>query len=619
MLKGHEKALIFSILLGLVTAGLDFYLYRLTGLRVFQAVLPFALMASAICGLILVRLRLARLSMDEQYHFAQERSTRPDQNLFDAEDEAPAMTLGRSHHQFELVAVPVISGVLALMQIIWAFGLYRSMDTAPGNVEQALVAMAFLLGQGFVCFLVSRFLSGLSEVKKFRLYRGAGISLGLLSVLSFLAAIGTLVGQWQVLADGWTGRALALVLAYLGIETIFLLVTAIYSPRRKTMLGIAYESRAGALVADPTRLARNFAETVDYQFGMQFGGNWYVRFARNILVPLTGCVALILFLLSSVVVLGPEEQGIKEHFGHPVEGETLDSGLHLKAPWPFATIKRIPAKRIVHTYLGYEPDADLHQNKVIVWTVPHYRSESMLLVFDAHDKAESGSAAEAQVSLLTVNIPVQYQVKDLHAYAYRYADPEKMMNIAASRVLMHEMSQRTRKDLLIADRNALSERLKERIQAEADKLGLGVEILFVGIHSIHPPTAVAATYQGVLSAIEGREQKILEAHRYVAQTMPAARAEAMTKREAARAFAARRKELAPANAILFEKQLAAYRAGGEVYTMRTYLRSLSRALKGQTKFVVDDEKVDEVITIESETKFSLPELLMDQLETKAPR
>jgi len=372
------------------------------------------------------------------------------------------------------------------------------------------------------------------------------------------------------------------------------------------------------LITDPSRLARSFAETVDYQFGMQFGGNWYGRFARNILVPLVGCVALVLFLLSSVVVLGPEEQGIKERFGQPVAGETLDSGLHLKAPWPFATIKRVPAKRILNTYLGYVPDADGVREKVLVWTIPHYRSESMLLVCDTHEGAEIGSAAASQVSLLTVNIPVQYRVKDVHAYAYRYADPEKMMHILATRVLMHELSQRTRKDLLIADRNMLSDRLKNRIQEEADTLQLGVEILFAGIHSIHPPTAVAATYEGVLSAIEGKEQKILEAHRYVAQTLPAAGAEAAVKRAEARAYAARRKELAPANAILFEKQLAAYRAGGEVYTMRTSMRSMSRALEGRTKYVVDSEKVDEVITIKDEAKFSIPELLMDQLETDTP-
>lgn len=618
MLKGHEKALIFSVLLGLFAAGLDFYLYRLTGLRVFQAVLPFALVAAALSGLVFVRLRLARLSVDEQYVFEQEQSERPDQNLFASDDAAPLMTLGRSHHQFEWVAVPVISALLGLVQIAWAAWLFRWMATAPGNAGQSLVAMSFLVGQGFVFFLVSRFLGGLSEVKKFRLYRGAGISLGLVSILSFLAALGTLVGQWQVLADGWTGKVLAVVLAYLGIETLFLLVLAMYSPRRKTMLGIAYESRAGALLTDPSRLARSVAETVDYQFGMQFGGNWYGRFARNILVPLVGCVTLVLFLLSSVVVLGPEEQGIKERFGRPVAGETLDSGLHLKAPWPFATIKRVPAKRILNTYLGYVPAAGFAREKVLVWTIPHYQSESMLLVCDTHEGAETGSASAAQFSLLTVNIPVQYRVKDLHAYAYRYADPEKMMHILATRVLMHELSRQTLKDLLIADRNTLSDRLKSRIQEEADTLQLGVEILFAGIHSIHPPTAVAETYEGVLSAIEGKEQKILEAHRYVAKTLPAARAEAAVKRAGARAYAARRKELAPANALLFEKQLAAYRAGGEVYTMRTSMRSMRRALKGRTKYVVDSEKVDEVITIKDDAKFSIPELLMDQLETDTP-
>jgi modulator of FtsH protease HflK len=53
--------------------------------------------------------------------------------------------------------------------------------------------------------------------------------------------------------------------------------------------------------------------------------------------------------------------------------------------------------------------------------------------------------------------------------------------------------------------------LTKNIQAAADKAGLGVEVVFVGLQGIHPPTQVAADYEKVVGAVQRKQAIILQA------------------------------------------------------------------------------------------------------------
>jgi regulator of protease activity HflC (stomatin/prohibitin superfamily) len=53
--------------------------------------------------------------------------------------------------------------------------------------------------------------------------------------------------------------------------------------------------------------------------------------------------------------------------------------------------------------------------------------------------------------------------------------------------------------------------LTKNIQAAADKAGLGVQIVFLGIQGIHPPSQVAADYEKVVGAVQIKQALILYA------------------------------------------------------------------------------------------------------------
>ena len=68
--------------------------------------------------------------------------------------------------------------------------------------------------------------------------------------------------------------------------------------------------------------------------------------------------------------------------------------------------------------------------------------------------------------------------------------------------------------LLGAGRTRAKNVLTERIQTAADDTGLGVEIVFVGLQGIHPPTEVAPDYQQVVGAVQKKQAQILWAMAY---------------------------------------------------------------------------------------------------------
>ena len=56
----------------------------------------------------------------------------------------------------------------------------------------------------------------------------------------------------------------------------------------------------------------------------------------NLTVALAILGGLVLAALSTLVIVGPDEQGVVTRFG-AIRGTALEPGLHLKLPWPIET------------------------------------------------------------------------------------------------------------------------------------------------------------------------------------------------------------------------------------------------------------------------------------------
>jgi len=586
-----ENVAAFAAGLGLLSAAITVALIRLTGLLAFAA-LPPLLFALFVVGLVVfIRLRVARLAEDEKRDAALLAKEKPEARLFGSQDGEDPFSIGRSRDQMEKYLVPLTAPLLGLALLYWAWVLYRDLPWTLSEPTRLALSGSLFGGFAFVFFLASRFLLGLSRHPESRLLRGPGVLAGLVCWASLLGLAGTLaehLGFTQ--ADEWAARILTAAAALLGAENLLNSLLSLYSHQREKQV-VTYESRLGALLVDPGILTRSVTEAMDYQFGFSFSQTWFFKILQKAILPLLTLQAVLLYAMSCFVFLGPHETGILERFGRPVAGNaTLSSGLHMKWPWPLETVRRIPANRIHLIEIGFEPHKGYRHPEVMTWSVPHYAHEDVFLVASRSALAETTGnrdAAGVPVSMITVNIPVEYLITNVFAYAYHFADPDAVIRQMIYQAVTRELARRELGDLFSGERAAISRAMREELQRALDTHQLGVEVVFLGLQGVHPPVQVAEAFQSVVGAMEEKEAAILEARAYTNRVLPIARAFAAADQSGAEAYRYRRQVLAAAESEQFTRRREAHQASPSVFRAYQYLDMLIAAAAPSRLYVMD--------------------------------
>ena len=347
------------------------------------------------------------------------------------------------------------------------------------------------------------------------------------------------------------------------------------------------------------------AQALDYQFGFKVSETWFYKFLERAFVWLVLVQLAILLFSTCFVFLEPGEQALLERFGRPVAGrEVLNPGPHLKWPWPIDRVYRYQTDRIQSFTVGIVEGDEFRKQRTLLWSKPHAKEEFNLLVAsrDMNSNGNTNSEQAVPVNLLTVSLPVQYQIKDLKAYAYGHTDAAALLKDLTTSEVVRYLVSVDFDEIMGPGRGPATEILRQRIQARADALQLGVNILFVGLHGIHPPVKVAPEFEKVFGALQDREATNYYAEAYAAERLPLAQAEASRKVDEAEAYRARLTSAATGTAARFTNQVLAYNASPDVYRLRTYLDTVSRALAPVRKYVVVPTNTHEVVILNLEDK-----------------
>jgi membrane protease subunit HflK len=201
----------------------------------------------------------------------------------------------------------------------------------------------------------------------------------------------------------------------------------------------------------------------------------------------------------------------------------------------------------------------------VLWTEKHFEEEQNLLI---------GQGEE----LLTVNVPIHFRVRDAVAFARHTSNPQPALTALGYRQLLRITGEHTSFGLMTSDRAAVADQLRTGLQQASDQLGLGLEILFVGLKDVHPPVSVAGAYQDVVSAEEERLTHIDQARSYSVQSLGAAQVSAQLTRLHATTAAAERNARAAGETSRFLAPLATFRDHREVFSTRLHLEALEEAL-----------------------------------------
>lgn len=355
--------------------------------------------------------------------------------------------------------------------------------------------------------------------------------------------------------------ALNIAAAALMFETLLHSLARLYQPARLR----AQDNIFGRSVFLPALFGesgplRSLASTTEKTFGVKLGDTWLVQLARTLVAPfvLLGIVGL--WLSTAATRVPVDSRGVLVQRG-AFGSESLPPGLHFHAPWPWGRVIVVPTERVQEIALGFERDLA----GPVLWAEKHFEGEQNLLV---------GQGEE----LLTINVPIHYRVRDAVSYVRRASDARAALESLGYRELLALTTSHTSFGLMTSDRVEITSKLHANLQAAVDRLGLGIEIVFVGLKDVHPPVAVAPAYQDVISAEEQRLALADFARTYAVQATVAAQVSATQIRLQSESTAKDRRARAAGESARFLAPLAAYHAQPEVFVTRRRLETLDAAL-----------------------------------------
>jgi membrane protease subunit HflK len=586
----------------LVVGVIGFLAARFAGSLAGQVAMGFAGIGVLVAAVSWFQMRLEEAERNERLELDELARTKSSATLFEA-GKGESFPAQRAREQFEKYLVPAFTLILLALQAGGAYWLWRWLKTPAASISDNWLIAASYFGTGFlILFIVGRFSATITRIEDHRLLRpGASFTL-LTAFLCFLTAGGIAAVHFDFQrADLFLARGLVIVLAIVALETLLALILELYRPRMKGRVGRPlYDSRFVGLLGQPESLITTAAQALDYQFGFKVSETWFYNFfARNIgrLV----LIQIVVFLVSSCfVIIESGEQALLERFGKPVKGrEVLGPGPHFTLPWPVERVYRFRTDQLQTVTVGFaEDDKDEHASPVILWSVGHGKEDNFLVANrETTDSAgsEPGERKAPPVSLLTVNIPIQFQVTDLVAWAYNHTDSASLLQRAATREVVRHLVSADLNEIMSRGRDATSETLRARIQAAADGHKLGAKILFVGLQGIHPPVKVAPEYTKVVAEYQRKQARILSAQAEAISTNASAGARSFTAVATAESDRYRLEMTAVARAAAFTNQIPAFNAAPSVYMQRAYFQTFARATEGARKYVLLATNTHDVI------------------------
>ena len=561
------------------------------------------------------QMRLEENERIEKMEFDELTRTKGASTLFETKD-TEGFPAQRSREQFERFFVPAFTGLLLVLEAVGAVLLWRWFSRSPvgidlkaPTVELALFALFALL-----LFLFGKFSATIARLENHRLLRPGASWVLLGAYLCFVVALGAVgVEAGYPRADFYVSEILAALLGLIAIETLINLILEIYRPRVKGKVSRPlYESRLVGLLGQPEGLIKTAGQALDYQFGFKVSETWFYRFFEKALAWIILLQVAALFLSTTLVFIDPGEQALLEHFGQPAR-KILGPGGHLKWPWPIDKIYRYRTEQIQSFVVGAQPDPSLTNQTTILWTVAHAKEENFLVAnrdqsLTATNDVEGKSAPP--VSLLTVSIPVEFQITNVLDWAYKNENATNLLQDLATREVVHYLVSADFMDIMSRERGAAADALRNRIQAAANEHQLGAKIVFVGLQDIHPPVKVAGDFEKVVGATQTKLADILAAQAADIQTNALATAEATNIIDVAEADSTNTEINAWAKAALFTNRIPAFEAAPSIYMEREYLQTFAKATKNARKYVLLTTNTHDVLQFDLQTKIR-EDLLQD--------
>ena len=289
-------------------------------------------------------------------------------------------------------------------------------------------------------------------------------------------------------------------------------------------------------------------------------------------LPILG-IALVLWLLTGIYVVGPDEVGVVQTFGK--YSRAGQSGLNYHFPYPIETVKTPKVPEVKRIEIGFR-SVGKNQYQTV-------ERESLMLTGDEN--------------IVDAEMIVQYKIKDPEAYSFNFIKPELTVREASEASLRTVVGRHNIDEALTSGKFMIQEETKELVQSILDKYKTGIIVVAVQLQDVSPPQQVIAAFKDVASAKEDKNKMVNQAEGYRNDLIPKARGEAQSMIREAEGYKKARLARAEGDVAKFSAVLKEYRKAKGVTETRMYLETMEEILPKIEKIIIPDAKSGNLINL----------------------
>lgn len=305
----------------------------------------------------------------------------------------------------------------------------------------------------------------------------------------------------------------------------------------------------------------------------------FSRFGGKAVILVLGAL-LIIWLLSGIYIVNPDEQGVVLRFGK--YNRTVDPGPHYALPEPLETVYKPQVTQVLRSEVGF-------------------RSVGQSNTFQqgqVRTVAEEASMLTGDENIVNVQFSVQYKINDPVQYLFNVSAPTALVRNAAE-AAMREVIGNSQIDSAITDgKLKIQSDATHLLQQILDRYGAGIKIIAVQLQDVHPPKEVIDAFKDVASAREDKSRIINQAEAYRNALLPQARGQAAALRNAAEAYSATRVRNAEGEAAKFDALRQEYDKAPKVTRQRLYYETMEDILSNSSeKVLLDGHAADKALPL----------------------
>jgi len=289
-------------------------------------------------------------------------------------------------------------------------------------------------------------------------------------------------------------------------------------------------------------------------------------------MPIIGLMIVLVSLLTSFYMVGPNELGVVRRFGKYVR--STDPGLHFKLPFNIERVNNVKVDYIFKEEFGFRT---VSPGVVTQYSSREYFDESLMLTGD--------------LNVLVVEWIVQFKVKDPVKLLFNIRNPRNTVRNISEAVMRQVVGDHSVSEVLTTRRIEINQEVQDKLQEILNNYESGIQIVTLKLQDVNPPDQVKPSFNEVNEAKQEKEKVINQAWEAYNKAVPRAKGEAEKTIREAEGYALERVNKAKGDAAKFIATWQAYKDAQQVTRKRLYLETMGKIMpKAGRKFFVDESQ-----------------------------